>query len=206
MKKRSYLRSFLFTFAISLVAMFLSSFMLVNGMSLSESGFVQGLLQLFSILIFGAFFYSILWTEGERDRNIVDVGRMKQDLWRGAKIGALVMVPYMLTSILLVLAKVGVFGYGDFIYRVLNSHLIVMVNAVIPFRDTDFISTTGMNLIAQLVGGVRDSQIQWWQIVVVTLYHLLIPIICGVSYVFGYHRIDITHGLVYRGKKKAKKD
>lgn len=152
MKKYSYIKKSLFTFGISVFAAFFASFTMIYGTSISENVIFKICLQLFGILILAAFLYSVMWTEGERDINRIKLGFTKRDVWRGVKVGCIVMIPYMLTSVLLVMAKFGTLKYGDMLYRILNSHLLIMVNAVLPFLDNTLVAMTGTHIASQLTG------------------------------------------------------
>lgn len=199
----SYKKTILLTFLVAVVGDFLASFTIVYGMSLSENIIFRIALQLFGIIVFASLIYSILWTEGDRDINRIAIKTTNKDLWRGFKIGCIVMIPFMLTSLLLVFTKLGMIKHGDFIYRFLNAYLLIMINAVLPYLGTNLASMTGINIASQ-VTGIANVPLEWWQIVVVTLYQLIIPLICGISYLCGFKQINITQGLVYKKKKTNK--
>ena len=204
-KKYSYKKAILLAFVLSVVGDFLASFTIVYGSALSDNILFKIALQIFCIIVFASLIYSIIWTEGERDINRIAIGSTTKDPWRGVKIGCIIMIPYMLTSVFLVLAKLDMIKHGDVIYRLLNAHLLILVNAVLPYLGTNLVSMTGINIASQLTG-ISNIPLQWWQIVVVTLYHLIIPVICGTAYICGFKRINITHFFIYNQKSKKKKN
>lgn len=139
------------------------------------------LLTFFSLTLYCSLIYSAAWAQGNKDKNYVHYNRLKEDFFRGMKAGFWAMVPYVLTSALLVVIIMGIIPDFSFIYRILNIHLLPLINLVLP----------------------AGEPLSWWGIIVVNLYHLVIPLFAGLGYYLGYKDIAIGYRLVYKNKKPS---
>lgn len=181
--KVSFPRFALRIYGNSVIGVVLSSFLAMTIGLMLDNVPVLILVTVFNLALYCGLIYSTSWGQGNKDRNYVHYGRLKEDYFRGAKAGLLAMVPYVLTSVILILVKASVVSDISFIYRVLNIHLITLINLVLP----------------------AGEDMTWWGILVVNLYHLIIPITAGLAYYLGYKDIAVGHKLIYQNKKSAKK-
>ncbi len=180
-KKVSFTRFTLRIFGNSVVGVILSSFFALTLGAMSDYLLVTILMTFFSLTLYCTLIYSAAWAQGNKDRNYVHYNRLREDFFRGAKAGLWAMLPYVLTSVILILVIVGAISDISFIYRILNIHLLPLINLVLP----------------------AGEPMTWWGIVVVNLYHLLIPVFSGLGYYLGYKDIALGHKLIYKNKKPS---
>ncbi len=148
-------------------------------------GFVWGqvLIQTICLLIWLGTIYGVMWTQGDRERNFVQFGRMEPDLLWGLKVGLMACVLPVLTGIIPILCKAQVVPDIIFVYKLLNPHLLVLINCL-------------------LSPDIYTYESSWWQVLAVNLYQLLIPAASAAGYLLGYNRISLMEKLVYKNKKK----
>ncbi len=142
------------------------------------------LIQFCNLFIYIPLLYSPMWLEGDKNNNMVQFGRMEEDLKRGFKIGAIAAIPSALVSILLLLSKAGLFYDFLVIYKIIAAQIL-----------------PGLNLFTGTTSYITD--LSWAAIIVLSLLPVFIPVFCGVGYVLGYKRIAIMQKIVYKDSKKA---
>lgn len=143
-----------------------------------------------SIAIFAAFPYRFLWDLGYSDRNAVNCGNGVEKKYRGLHIGLIADIPAMLIYALLWLGKLGVpwlCEKGHSLYALFNSSFMPYTNRI-----------TGTELTS-----VTDLAV--WQMLLLILPVLVLPLVTHVAYRLGYREYIITDKLFYKNKKKKKR-
>ena len=144
------------------------------------------LAQIMMLVVFAVFPYHILWEFGNRDDTKVRYKGQHLDLYRGFRVGAFAMLPYVVLWALLLLVKFEIMpdSYAE-IYRWINS----------PFMP--FISWITAN------GDIHATEL--WQLLLLLPMLLFIPVVCGVSYRMGHNQFSIREHLIF-AKKKTEAD
>ena len=143
----------------------------------------------FEVCIFVSVIHGDVWLQGDRDRNSVNFGHMKEDRLRGLKLGLLASIPAAVSYILLVVEKLtGFFSLYTLIYRV--GHISFYPVLVWAF---------GADI------SVTTAQISWGGIALAVIPVLVLPVVTMISYLLGYAQISLGERLVYENKNKGKK-
>ncbi len=151
---------------------------------LSKKGNITFLLfsQIFSLLILFSFLYPNLWQLGTKDSNLVKFKHVAGDPWKGAKIGAVAVIPNY--TVLLILAVIKIGRFGDFplaIYRFAHASFYSLIDLVFGKAIT-----------------VRELAV--WRFSLLFLLPLVVVAVCELAYVLGYHNYSIGEKLVYKKK------
>lgn len=146
------------------------------------------LCQILMLLLLIAFPYSMLWLQGDKDRNRVHFGRMQPDPWRGVRVGLMAAIPYMVVYILLLASKLSLF---------MDSFIHLARFIVTPFLPL-------FNLVADPLTVPATSQVPWWGIALLFLTVAALPVICGGAYHLGYKQYSIREHLTYAKQDKKK--
>ena len=145
--------------------------------------------QVLMLLLLAAFPYSILWAQGDRDKNSVNFGHMSEDKLRGLKVGLMAEIPYFFTYFLLLLSRLVVF-FPNYIgiYRLFN----------LPF----------LPLFNRIIGGAgvtATAQVSWLGMLWLLLLLAVVPAVCHLAYFLGYKQISISEKLIYVNPEKKKR-
>lgn len=137
--------------------------------------------QILMLIILAIFPYHIMWEFGNRDDTNVRYKGQRLDLYRGLRVGAFAMVPYLLLWLCLLVARFGILpeGYAQ-VYRL----------ATIPFMP-----------YVQWVMPAALSHTTIGQIMLLLPILLYIPLVCGISYRLGHKQFSIRERLVFAKKK-----
>lgn len=136
-------------------------------------------LQLFCLVLYCPIVYMTAWSLGAKDRNYVLYGHMKEDKLRGAKIGLVAIIPYIICALFLVLAKARVFPDFLVLFRFIYSPFAVLLRVFLP----DYL-----------------SDVTYCGILFSALTQLVCPITTGIGYWLGYHEISLYQKLIYQKK------
>ena len=168
----NYLITALMCAMVSLIALFFTS-----------SRWVALLVQLICCGTVYVMLYTTAWETGGKDGNRVRYGHLKEDPLRGFKAALLAGLPWLLSSVGLLLMKAGVLPY-DFlaVYRMLNAPYIPI------------------NLIL-LSTNATVGELSWLCVAGSALLPLIAPAIAGFGYALGYREISVMHTLMYHKKK-----
>lgn len=137
--------------------------------------------QVFMLIILAIFPYHIMWEFGNRDDTNVRYKGQRPDPYRGFRVGAFAMVPYVLLWLCLLFTWLDILpeSYAQ-VYRVATIPFMPYVQWVMP----NVLSNT---TITQLL------------LLLPTL--LYIPVVCGISYRLGHKQFSIRERLVFAKKK-----
>ena len=137
------------------------------------------------LLIYGAFGYSVLWRRGDADSNLCQFGHIEKDLSKGFRVGLLGYLPYLVLDLALLLSKTGLIPNWLWIYKILNTPYIAILNL--------FLST----------GDIANHS--YGDVALAIVLHWVVIALAGVAYMIGFHRVSLLEKMVYREKKQNKK-
>ena len=146
------------------------------------------LCQVIMLLLLTAFPYSMLWLQGDKDRNRVNFGRMQPDPWRGVRVGLMAAIPYMVVYLLLLASKLSLF---------MDSFIHLARFIMTPFLPL-------YNLVAGPQAVAATADVPWWGIAVLIIPVAALPAICGMAYHLGYKQYSIWEHLTYAKQDKKK--
>lgn len=128
--------------------------------------------------------YSFIWKEGNSDRNLVKFGRIKENKFKGINIGLIATSPYLL---LLLVVGLGKWAFAKHFPVILYKY----INSVF-FAPIEFIC-----------GSVREfGDLAIWQLLLLILVQLSVPLFCAVAYYLGYEDILVSEKLTYKKENK----
>lgn len=144
---------------------------------------IRAFLHIACIVVTIGLVYPPLHHLGGVDRNLADAGQIKPNMLKGLYLGLAANSPFILTGVLLILSKLGLFTtefYG--IYKLINAIYYAFNSSILPTDDT--ILTVGWLPVLASVGML-----------------FLVPIITMFAYIIGYYRFLYKEAVFY--KKKA---
>ncbi|MGI5893598.1 MAG: hypothetical protein ACOX6P_03290 [Candidatus Merdivicinus sp.] len=147
--------------------------------------------------------YGYMWSQGDRDANFVQFGRMKKDTWKGLRAGFLGTIPCFLTLIPLALSMTRIIPF-DFmpIYRLLNAPLWGFINMMhpnggaIPHEAVPAQEAT--DTMPAIDAIPATDGLGWGIFVVLCLLPLIYVVFAAVGYYLGTKRFSITNKLIYK--------
>ena len=140
---------------------------------------------IFVVPLYIMLLYMPIWTEGDRNRNMVQFGHLEKDMTKGLKIGLFLPLPYFIWNLLLTLSKAGIIFDFLPLYKILNAHVWPFVNWLAPTTSVANVS------IGALIGCWLLS---FYPLVVVT-----------VAYILGYKAFSVSEKLIYKNKPHKKR-
>lgn len=124
--------------------------------------------------------YQFVWKEGNRDLNLVRYKRTQEKKYKGVVIGFIAAAPYM---VLLLVMGFGKWGFAKnfplVLYKYINS-VFFALNDVIDGSAYTF------------------GDLQIWQLLLLFVVLLLIPLFTGIAYYLGYKDILLSEKLTYK--------
>jgi len=175
-----------FSAVINVLSGVLIGALMIFMLGISESQALRVIAQVLALIFYVVMIYVGAWSEGDRDKNLVNFNRIKKDIFKGFKFGFLAMIPFNLMTVMLIVAMYVQNETTALIlrssYRILNFNLLLLINKAMS-PDT-----------------VTWSGIGW-----VNLFYLTIPVVSGIAYILGYKRIAVMNKLVYSKKESEKK-
>ncbi len=147
--------------------------------------------------------YGYMWSQGDRDANFVQFGRMNPDPWKGLRASLFAVIPCYLTLILLALSMVRVIPF-DFMpaYRLLNAPLWGFINMLHPNGGAiphDAVpAQEATDLLPAIEAMDATPGLGWGAFAVLCLLPLLYVVFCAVGYRFGFKRFSVINHLVYK--------
>lgn len=89
--------------------------------------------QVFGLAIITVFPFLSAYRVGDRDHNKIGYHHIRYDRWKGLKAGLLGYSPFLLASVCMIAAKLGVIGEGYLpFYRVINSPFMALMQSLLP--------------------------------------------------------------------------
>lgn len=147
--------------------------------------------QVLMLLLLAAFPYGILWNQGDRDRNSVQFGHMREDKLRGLKVGLLAAIPSFVVYVLLLFSRLGLF-WDKFIlvFQIFHASFAPTVNAILQAQGHEVLAA---------------ADVGWGWILLLAFTVVVLPLICWVSYRMGYRQYSISEHLIYKNTKKKRR-
>ncbi len=186
MKEKSIFRLALSSYGSFLIAILLCFILAISIAALDSPTWAMNLI-LFVLMIplYVVLIYNPIWTEGDRNRNMIQFGHIQYDKWKGLKVGLLMAIPYLLTNLMLTLSKFGVLPNLFWLYKILNAHLWPLLNILDP---------TALAADMTILG-----------LVICWLTSFYPTIIAVVAYFLGYKGIMVMEKLIYKNKPRKKR-
>lgn len=157
---------------------------------INEGAWGAVLYQLTDFVLYTPIIYMAAWRCGSREQNYVHFGHMKEDLWRGTKIGLIAIAPYSICFVLMLLSKAGILPNLLWIIRIVYAPFVVLFNLLVP------------NVTAAGTG-VSIDEISYLGIFLASLLQLYVPLVTGIAYRLGYKGISLYQKLIYQNKKPS---
>ncbi len=190
MKEKSILKMILHGYAYLFLGGLLCLIVAISISVFGLPGILRDLLTLCCVVpLYIMLLHSLFWTEGDRNRNMVGFGHIKEDRAKGFKVGLFLTLPYLLENVMLTLSRTKVIPDFYWLYKLLNAHIWPILNFFLP-PESKVIGATSLS-----IGGL----IVCW---LFTLYPL---VIATASYILGYHGISVVQKLVYKNKPRKVK-
>ena len=138
-----------------------------------------------SLIVLLAIPFHTLWARGDKDRNRADFGHIQPMPYRGLVIGGMAAIPAVLSYLVLLVGRLGVFGSFDYIiaFRLFHTPVLPLMRLYVPTALT----TTELSV--------------WHLLGILPLTVLLVPACCALAYWIGFRRYPLVERLMYRKKK-----
>lgn len=141
-----------------------------------------GITQVLNLVVVISFASSSVYKQGFKDANLVKCGHLKSDVAKGFKIGAVANIPFFALFVLLIVLAVGVApNFRMTWYGYLNSHFYSLI----------FWISGCSNAITASAIGITEY-------VLLFLVQLIVPVISGVAYIFGFKEINLSDKALYK--------
>ena len=143
---------------------------------LGETVFSYFIMSAVTLLLDGGMIYNLLWRQGDKEANYIQFKRMEEEKLKGFKVGAFVMIPYIVMDVVLALSVFEVVEF-EFLrtFRILNAPLYGFMKLVSP----------GLTATAA-------------EFVILALLPFVYLLFCGAGYELGKRHISIKERLVYK--------
>lgn len=138
--------------------------------------------QIFCLFVLMQFVYGVVWHTGTTDNNKVHFGRITYDKYRGLKIGALAMLPFLLIFAVLALLKLLYPNFPLIIYKLLNSSVFSIIDVIFGSAS-------------------KLSQLSVVRMLLSLSAFAVVPIISHIAYTLGFKQFSISEKLIYKKKK-----
>ena len=155
------------------ILLFFTFFMALGG----KAGTI--ITQILNLIILVVLIFSNAWELGNGDGNRVEIGAMKEDVFRGFKAGFIAMIPDLIPVILLVLSAF------EILPRVYISVAGILNAPFYPFYLT---------ILPQTLTAAEQSVISY---LAASLTVLIVPIVSGFGYILGYYEFSILDKIIY---------
>lgn len=134
-------------------------------------------LQIFTGIFIITVISNKLYMIGFKDSNMVRIGRINEDLFKGLKIGLIAQIP-------------------PFIF------LIVSVIVNLKFALFRFLNAEYYLLLTAAAGKSVNMRMSPFRIAIMVLVLFIVPLIAHISYVLGYKGVDVVGKFVYKKTKE----
>lgn len=152
----------------------------LSGISGSLTGRI--ITQIVVFLAYSFPIYKAAWSTGGREANLADYNHIKLDKWRGFKVGLCANIPWLITGILMILSKYGLFYNFMIPYKIINAEVWQLVNIIAP--------------------SIFLPDLSYLQVYAVAACTLIPVLLMGVFYILGIHRFAIVERIIYSNKDK----
>lgn len=154
-----------------------------NKLSDSAMNTIAWISQIASLVIWCAFIYVVTWNAGNADADKKELGGAPLDKLRGLKAALVALIPYGISYLLLVIAKLtGTMNFAVSLFKILNYNC---------FAFNDMIITGGL------------SSISYLELVCLAIVLLPLPIFAAFGYKMGNRHTIIKEEIVYKNQEKV---
>lgn len=160
------------------IGLILSFFMIPINTQLS---WAAPILQVLLISMFTTSMYIPFWEYGDRDANLVAFNRKEKDIFTGTKIAIVSIIPYLISSMLLLFYKLGAPSWT------------LLVNGFVNVQFT-YIFDALLNID-------KLTEPSWLSTIICMVLPLYTVIVAQIAYVLGFNHISIKEKLIYKSKK-----
>lgn len=138
--------------------------------------------QILMLIVLGIFTYHILWQFGNRDDTNVRYRGQRPDPWRGVKIGAIAISPFVTLWFIMFIANF--FGPVG-----------LLMDA---FKLSAFAYAPYTNWVLGTADG--SAVVEWWRLLLLLPIYLFVPAVGGVSYRLGGRRFSLFEFITFKSK------
>ncbi len=143
--------------------------------------------QFFALGILLSFVYPNLWDIGNKDNNMVRIGKRKEDRLKGLKIGFIGAVPSMLLLLFLAVTKSGVSAkFPTAFYKMLNASFYPVMESIMKPAST-------------------FEELGVFKLILMALPLFVVPLVAHLGYYLGYKDISISEKFTYKSKAKQRR-
>ena len=174
-----------FSFFARLLALDVGCFIMSTFVfTISSNVWLRAGIQLCDFVLLLSVTYSYFYGIGNADATLVNSGYTARRPARGIAIGLLACVPFIISGVLLVLARFGVL-FSNFYnyYKMVNSFFFPFLYTALPVDMTVF-------------------EVQTADIIAAVSVQLIIPLLCMFSYLVGLSRFSFKEKLFYKPVEK----
>lgn len=143
-------------------------------------------------LVYSMPIYGTAWAMGLSDSNKANFGHIVLDKWRGAKLCLVAISPWLVSGLLFILSKFGLFYNFTIIFKLLNAEVWPAINAVHVFAGQE----VSMYL----------PSLSFFQAFLAAILTVLPVIPAQLGYFLGTKDISISQKLIYKNTKKGGKN
>lgn len=137
------------------------------------------------LLIYSIPVYGNMWALGYKDTNREHFDRIDKDIFKGFKIGAIASIPSFILAILFILSKFNLFYNFIFLYKLLNSELVPIINLI---KNRPYLPEYSV-----------------FEVILIALLTLIPVGISGLCYIMGHNNFSPIYRLVYKKKENNTK-
>lgn len=135
--------------------------------------------QLLCFILVIAFSGNGVFKQGFKDANLVRTGHLRNDIFRGFKIGLVANLPFFVLFALLIILTIVTPNFRTVWYAFLNSHFYSAILWI--SGNSDIV-----------------SKLSVLQLVFLFLLQFVIPLASGIAYILGFKEINLTDKLIYK--------
>lgn len=152
-----------------------------NKLSKSAMNTIGWISQIMSFVIWGALVYTVAWNVGNSKADKKELGGIPFDKYLGLKAGVLALLPYAVTYLILVIAKItGSLNWAVSLFKILNYNCFAFNNVII---------TNGLNSISFV------------KLICLLIVLLPLPLFATFGYAMGVRHTNIKDKIVYQNEE-----
>lgn len=170
--------------SVVILALFLCFLTVTTLIMLIDNIYGALFIQFVCAVLFMFFLYCPVWVDADKDRNMANHGKIIFDKFKGIKAGLIIAIPFVILNLLLVLSWLKIIPNFFALYKVINSFFWPLLHILAPNTG----SVESLNL---------------FDIIIINLLPLYIPIVTSIGYYCGYKNISLKNKIVYVNNKKS---
>ena len=152
-----------------------------NKLEKSTMNIVSAVSQVISLVVWGALIYIVNWNVGNADADRKELGNAKLDKLRGLKAGLVAVIPFAVSYLILVIAKItGAMSWAVSLFKILNYNCFAFNNMII---------TDGLNSISAV------------ELICLALVLLPLPLFAAFGYKMGVRHTILKEKIIYKNEE-----